>query len=57
VAVRKHWLPKLNGNAARDQRNQAALKKLGWHVMLIWECQTNNANAMERMMRRTPASR
>lgn len=32
------WMAKLNGNAARDQRHQAVLKKLGWRVIVIWEC-------------------
>jgi G:T-mismatch repair DNA endonuclease (very short patch repair protein) len=35
VAVRKHWLAKLNSNAAHDELHQAALKKLGWRVMII----------------------
>ena len=26
------------GNAARDARNKAQLKKLGWEVLTIWEC-------------------
>ncbi|WP_342740902.1 very short patch repair endonuclease [Bradyrhizobium sp. B117] len=33
------WLPKLEGNRARDDRNKAALEKLGWKVVEIWECQ------------------
>ena len=33
------WLPKLEGNAARDARNLGALRRLGWGVMTIWECQ------------------
>jgi G:T-mismatch repair DNA endonuclease (very short patch repair protein) len=30
---------RLNGNAARDQLHQAALRKLGWRVLVIWECE------------------
>ena len=33
------WLAKLNGNAARDKLHQRALKKLGWRVIVIWECE------------------
>jgi DNA mismatch endonuclease, patch repair protein len=40
---RKWWERKLDGNAARDNRHQAALKKLGWRVVIIWECQTETA--------------
>lgn len=34
------WLAKLEGNAARDARNQARLTELGWRVIVIWECET-----------------
>ena len=30
------WLPKLQGNVERDQRNIEALKKAGWSVIVIW---------------------
>ena len=33
---REWWLAKLNGNATRDTLHQAALKKLRWRVMAIW---------------------
>lgn len=33
------WLPKLQGNVERDQRNIEALKKAGWSVIVIWECE------------------
>ena len=26
-------------NVERDTRNYAALKALGWHVVIIWECE------------------
>lgn len=35
---REFWDRKLDGNVARDARNQAALKALGWTVLTIWEC-------------------
>src|SRR5437879_386886 len=33
------WLPKLQGNRARDQRVKAQLERLGWTVVEVWECQ------------------
>ena len=33
-----YWTPKLAGNVARDEAAQAALRKLGWRVEVIWEC-------------------
>ena len=37
---REWWLEKLNGNAARDVIHVKALRKLGWKVLVIWECET-----------------
>ncbi|MDD5134559.1 MAG: DNA mismatch endonuclease Vsr [Phycisphaerae bacterium] len=34
------WTNKRQGNAARDKENIRKLKKLGWRVLIIWECQT-----------------
>ena len=36
------WVPKLNGNQTRDLENTRLLRKDGWKVKIIWECQTNN---------------
>lgn len=33
------WVPKLEGNKARDKRNRRALAKERWKVLTIWECQ------------------
>lgn len=35
----QYWLPKLERNAARDKENRAALKKLGWSSIVVWECE------------------
>ena len=32
------WREKIEGNAARDERNIQALLDEGWRVMTIWEC-------------------
>src|SRR3954471_1147730 len=36
---REWWLTKLNGNVARDVLHIRALQKLGWKVVVVWECQ------------------
>jgi DNA mismatch endonuclease (patch repair protein) len=46
---REWWLAKLNGNAARDKVHQAALRKLGWRVIVIWECEIETPKAMSRL--------
>jgi DNA mismatch endonuclease (patch repair protein) len=34
------WLPKIAGNCLRDARNVKALRRNGWSVLVLWECQT-----------------
>ncbi len=36
---RKFWENKLNGNVARDQWNQRKLRRMGWRVMVMRECE------------------
>lgn len=33
------WEKKFAANVERDARNYAALKELGWNVLIIWECE------------------
>lgn len=40
------WKPKLESNRARDQRKLAALSKLGWDAMIVWECELRDLNAL-----------
>jgi DNA mismatch endonuclease (patch repair protein) len=46
---REFWLAKLNGNAERDKRNQRALKKLGWRVIVIWDCEAGADKTLQRI--------
>lgn len=32
------WRAKLSANAARDERVETELQKLGWRVAVVWEC-------------------
>ena len=38
---RGYWLNKLTRNAARDKQSLRALRRAGWRVLTVWECQTN----------------
>ncbi len=49
---RDWWLAKLNGNAARDQLQQRLLRRLGWRVLVIWECETEKPQRFERVAKR-----
>ncbi|AOJ97511.1 very short patch repair endonuclease [Burkholderia vietnamiensis] len=52
------WLPKLTANAERDARNVRALRRLGWGVLTIWECQLGDtANLANRIRRFLDAQR
>ena len=35
---REFWAKKLIGNAERDKRHKRVLRKLGWRVITVWEC-------------------
>ncbi len=45
------WAPKLNGNRARDLRNEAELAKAGWRVHVVWECELGGKNAWKDNIR------
>lgn len=34
-----YWNPKLKGNVERDRKNIRELKKRGWRIAVIWQCQ------------------
>ena len=40
---REFWKAKLEGNKVRDARNRRVLRRLGWKVLVAWECQTKPA--------------
>jgi len=44
------WAPKLSTNAERDKRQQLALRRSGWRVIVIWECQTKDAARLARLI-------
>ena len=46
------WGPKLEGNAARDKRIQARLRRMGWRVSVVWECDSENELRLERRLNR-----
>lgn len=46
------WADKVATNQARDLRNQRALRRAGWRVLRIWECQLAKAGPRERVLGR-----
>ena len=37
-----YWLPKLSRNVERDHLVRNRLEKLGWTVLVVWECETRD---------------
>lgn len=37
-----YWNNKFLNNTSRDKSNDALLKKMGWSVIVIWECEVKN---------------
>ena len=42
----RYWQNKFEDNVVRDRRNETALRDLGWKVMVIWECETRDHEAV-----------
>lgn len=42
----KFWSVKLKKNTERDNKNIQKLKKLGWNVLVIWECETEKGDIL-----------
>jgi DNA mismatch endonuclease (patch repair protein) len=38
-----YWQAKFDRNVARDRANLRKLRRLGWSVLVVWECQTRAA--------------
>jgi len=43
-----YWQPKLENNKRRDIRNRRALRKFGWAILVIWECQLRDCEKLEQ---------
>lgn len=41
------WQAKFDGNVERDRRKVRELRKLGWRVEVIWECQVGSESHLE----------
>ena len=41
------WLEKFERNVARDRKVMAELVELGWNPLVIWECETHDAEVLK----------
>ncbi|HUG10041.1 MAG TPA: DNA mismatch endonuclease Vsr [Opitutaceae bacterium] len=42
TARKEFWLEKFQANVARDKRQASELRRMGWRVVNVWECETSN---------------
>lgn len=45
------WRTKFEANVARDRRAKAKLKRLGWRVLVVWECQLKDCEGVAERLR------
>lgn len=48
---RDYWETKIRRNRERDTQSEAALKRDGWRVLTVWECQMKDEEAFRRRLR------
>lgn len=47
-----YWRAKIARNAARDAANLSRLKALGWRALIVWECETRDADKLRKRLSR-----
>ncbi len=47
---REFWENKIYGTIKRDKNKQHQLKKLGWKVLIIWQCELKNSAKKEKTL-------
>ena len=61
----EYWRPKVDKNKDRDRTKEEHLRSLGWSVLVIWQCETLNLEALaprlqdfvgKQEMRSTPSA-
>ena len=46
------WLPKLEGNKRRDEKNKRELRRMGWKILTVWECELKKPARLADRVRR-----
>jgi DNA mismatch endonuclease (patch repair protein) len=47
----EYWGPKLQRNVERDAENVARLRAMGWRVLVLWECELKDRDAVADRLR------
>lgn len=46
----EYWQKKITRNTIRDQHHKQALRRLGWSVLVLWECQLRDEKQLARRL-------
>jgi DNA mismatch endonuclease (patch repair protein) len=46
-----YWVPKLNRNRVRDEKNLKVLAAEGWQHLVIWECEIRSGENLEQRLK------
>jgi DNA mismatch endonuclease (patch repair protein) len=46
------WKDKMQTNVKRDKKNRMDLKKLGWKIIVVWQCQIKNRELFAETIKR-----
>jgi DNA mismatch endonuclease (patch repair protein) len=57
TANRAFWEQKFRGNVVRDRRVRAGLRRLGWRVVVVWECETERVDRLRQRLESIMAGR
>ncbi len=50
AANRSYWLSKLNRTRRRDEHNIGLLRRTGWEVLTVWECQLRDMDSVTEQL-------
>jgi DNA mismatch endonuclease, patch repair protein len=45
-----YWIPKIDRTQERDELHNEALRRQGWSVLTIWECQLSDDKSLRRRL-------
>lgn len=48
----EYWAPKLVRNQQRDEDHGRTLRRMGWRVLVVWECEAKDASHVAARVRR-----
>lgn len=48
----EYWLPKLERTKMRDKENARELRRTGWHVLELWECEIRRGEGFIKRLAR-----